>query len=77
MNKNEIRSVSVMLDGTAQIVSPDDEGYEFYHSLHANNSQIDQDQAKAYIDCTNNALVVVEIASCKVTDTNNNVEQYA
>ena len=75
INKNEISSVSVMLDGKAQILATDDPNYGFYRSLHSNNNQIDQDQAKTYIDC-DNALVVVEIEKCKVTDTNNNVQEY-
>lgn len=76
INKNELSSVSVMLDGQARVVAPGDEKYDFYHSLLSNNSQIDHEQARAYIDCGNTALVVVRIETCKVTDTNNNVTEY-
>lgn len=76
LNKNEISRVSVMLTGKAEYVDHDSESHEFYISLHQNNSKIDQVQAENYIKCADNALFVIKIDSCKVTDTNNKVEEY-
>jgi hypothetical protein len=76
INKNEISRVSVMLMGTAQVIEPSNESYKFYRSLHANNERIDQVQADNYIKCGDNALFLIKIDNCKVTDTNNKIEEY-
>lgn len=76
LNKNEISRVSVMLAGKAELIEPKNELHQFYLSLHQNNSKIDQVQAENYIKCGDNALFVIKIDSCKVTDTNNKVEEY-
>ncbi|CAI5759897.1 unnamed protein product [Candida verbasci] len=77
-NKNELSRVSVMLDGQAKVIdkSKDKSKFDFYKSLHLNNCKIDQLQAKNYIENDDNALILIEIKSCKVTDTDNNVEEY-
>lgn len=77
MNKAEISSVSVMLTGKAEIVAPEDhERHAFYKSLHLNNSLIDEVQSKNYIADEKNALFVVKVSACQVTDTNDNIQQY-
>ncbi|EGW32139.1 uncharacterized protein SPAPADRAFT_61222 [Spathaspora passalidarum NRRL Y-27907] len=77
-NKNEISRVSVMLDGKAKILdkNKDSETFNFYKSLHLNNPKIDENQVRNYIENENNALVLIEITGCKVTDTDNNIEEY-
>ncbi|ABN67102.1 predicted protein [Scheffersomyces stipitis CBS 6054] len=77
-NKNEIGRVSVTISGRAEILTHDTEkdDYLFYKSLHLNNSKIDQVQAKNYIEDDDNALILVQIHGCKVTDTDNNVVEY-
>lgn len=77
MNKAEISSVSVMMTGKAEVVSSDDaERHAFYKSLHLNNSLIDKVQSQNYIEDDKNALFVVKISACQVTDTNDNIQQY-
>lgn len=76
LNKTEISSVSVMISGKAEILDPSSEKFDFYKSLHSNNSLIDQNQAKNYIECADNALIVIRIEGCKVTDTDNNIQEY-
>ena len=77
-NKSEISRVSVMLDGKASIIDREAnaDDFNFYKSLHLNNPMIDQNQAKNYIECADNALILIKIEGCKVTDTDNNVEEY-
>lgn len=76
LNRTEISSVSVMITGRAEILNQSLPKFEFYKSLHSNNSLIDQTQAKNYIECADNALVIISVISCKVTDTDNNIEEY-
>ncbi|CAK7894669.1 hypothetical protein CAAN1_02S03994 [[Candida] anglica] len=76
MNRTEISSVSVMIDGKAEILKSDSEKFNFYKSLHLNNDSIDQVQAKNYIECEDNALVLIRIEGCKITDTENNIQQF-
>lgn len=76
INKNELGRFSVMLVGEAEIVHQDSEKFPFYRSLHLNNSKIEQSQAKNYIEPDGNAIVVINIKSCKVTDTDNNIAEY-
>ncbi|RCK63343.1 hypothetical protein Cantr_10147 [Candida viswanathii] len=77
-NKNELSRVSVMLDGQAKILdgAQDSAKFDFYKSLHLNNPKIDHNQVKNYIENDDNALIVIEVTGCKVTDTDNNVEEY-
>ncbi|RLV90506.1 hypothetical protein JA1_004547 [Spathaspora sp. JA1] len=77
-NKNEISRVSVMLDGKAKILDEvnDTDSFNFYKSLHLNNPKIDENQIKNYIEKENNALILIEVTGCKVTDTDNNIEEY-
>lgn len=77
-NKNELSRVSVMLDGQARILdeSKDSGDFNFYKSLHLNNQKIDHNQVKNYIEDNENALIIINITGCKVTDTDNNVEEY-
>lgn len=76
INKSEISSVSVMLDGNAKVVDKNSKEYEFLKSVHLNNSFIDEVQAQNYITKDDNALVLITIKSCKVTDSNDNVQLY-
>lgn len=76
INKAEISSVSVMLNGEAAEVPKDGSDYEFLKSLHLNNGFIDEVQAQNYITKDDNALVIITIKSCKVTDANDNVQEY-
>lgn len=76
INRSEISSVSVMLNGTAEVVDKTSEDYEFLKSLHLNNSFIDKVQAENYITKDDNVLVLIIIKSCKVTDANDNVQLY-
>lgn len=76
LNKTEISRVSVMINGKAEEIAVDSENYNFYKSLHLNNSSIDQVQAENYIKDGNTALFVIKIDQCKVTDTENNVQEY-
>ncbi|KAG8202713.1 hypothetical protein GWM34_02344, partial [Candida africana] len=77
-NRNELSRVSVMLDGEAKILDKtvDGKDFDFYKSLHLNNSKIDHAQVKNYIENDDNALIIIRITNCKVTDTDNNVELY-
>lgn len=76
LNKTEISRVSVMISGNAEEIPINSDIYDFYKSLHLNNSSIDKVQAENYIKDGNNALFVVKIEQCKVTDTDNNVEEF-
>lgn len=76
INKNELNRVSVMLNGKAEIVGREDQKFDFFNGLHLNNPKIEESQVKNYIECEHNALVVIKIDTCKVTDTDNNVSQY-
>ncbi|KAG7194180.1 uncharacterized protein KQ657_004889 [Scheffersomyces spartinae] len=79
LNQSEISRVSVMINGKCQLLDKTEnkDTYEFYKSLHRNNKKFDEVQVKNYIeDDEDNALVVIAITLCKVTDTNNNVETY-
>lgn len=76
INKSEISSVSVMLNGEAKILEPQDENYEFLKSVHLNNGVIDDTQAEAFISNCDNRLVLISIDSCQVTDASNNIQQY-
>ncbi|KAK6457951.1 uncharacterized protein RJT20DRAFT_92573 [Scheffersomyces xylosifermentans] len=77
-NKNEISRVSVTINGKAEILDSDKDtdSFDFYKSLHLNNAKIDQIQAKNYIENADNALILIHINGCKVTDTENNVEEF-
>ncbi|PVH17076.1 uncharacterized protein CXQ87_004636 [Candidozyma duobushaemuli] len=78
MNKAEIRSVSVMLNGRAQIVDPKTEeaDHKFYKSLHLNNGLVDDAQAETFISNECNSIVLITVDSCQITDTNNKVQTY-
>ncbi|ODV65289.1 hypothetical protein HYPBUDRAFT_163527 [Hyphopichia burtonii NRRL Y-1933] len=78
LNKSEISSVSVMINGKAEILSPhtDLEKFNFFKSLHLNNDSIDAIQSKNYIESEDIALILIKVSSVKVTDTNDNVESY-
>ncbi|ODV79137.1 uncharacterized protein CANTADRAFT_51664 [Suhomyces tanzawaensis NRRL Y-17324] len=78
INKNELGRVSVMITGTSTILDKEKDAtsFEFYKSLHLNNSKIDQVQSKNYIECDGNALIAIKFDSVKVTDTDNNIELY-
>lgn len=76
LNKTEISSVSVMIDGEASIIDPNNKNYKLLKSLHLNNETIDQSQIDNYVRDDTNALILVNINKCKITDTNNNVEEY-
>lgn len=78
LNKTELSRVSVMISGHCDVIDKDHDPkrFEFYKSLHANNAKIDPNQVKNYIECADNALVVVNVSGCKVTDTDDNVEEY-
>ncbi|CUM64646.1 uncharacterized protein PRCAT00002255001 [Priceomyces carsonii] len=77
LNRTEISRVSVMLTGKAKIIEDtDSDEYKFYKSLHLNNTLIDDNQAKNYISNDNNVLVLVKIERCKVTDTDDNVQEF-
>lgn len=78
LNRTEISSVSVMINGKAQVLDPkqDLETFDFYKSLHSNNDLIDKQQAKNYIESDDCALVLIRIENVKVTDTNDNVQSY-
>lgn len=77
INRAEMtNSVSVMLDGNAKILSEDDSDFEFWKLLHLNSGFKDDIQAVNYLTCGDNALVLITIEACKVTDSKNNVELY-
>lgn len=77
INRAELtNSVSVMLDGNAQVMSDCNDDYEFWKSLHLNSGFKDDLQAANYLTSDDNALILVAIEACKVTDAKNNVELY-
>lgn len=76
INKAEISSVSVMLDGEAHELKKGSEEYDFYKSVHLNSGFINETQAENYIAKDDNALILVTIRSCQVTDADNNVQTY-
>lgn len=77
INKTELTdSVSVMLDGDAQVLSDQCPDYDFWKSLHLNSGFKDDIQAANYLTSDDNALILVTIKACKVTDAKNNVELY-
>ena len=75
LNRNEISSVSVMINGKAQVIDESAEKFDFYRSLHANNN-LEDPGAKNFVDGSDNALVVLKIDSAKVTDVDNNIQEY-
>lgn len=76
INKAETNSVSVMLDGEASVVDKADKSYTLYKSLLLNSGFIDDVQASNYLTSDDNALVLITINACKVTDASNNVQLY-
>lgn len=76
LNKAEISSVSVMIDGVAEIVPVEDSRHHFFKSLHLNNENIDSQQIDNYVKTDMNELVLIKVGGCKITDTDGNVEQY-
>lgn len=77
INRAEMtNSVSVMLDGDAQVLNSECSDYEFWKSLHLNSGFKDDIQAANYLTSDDNALILVTIEACKVTDAKNNVELY-
>ncbi|QBM90594.1 Pyridoxamine 5'-phosphate oxidase [Metschnikowia aff. pulcherrima] len=76
INKAETNSVSVMLDGEAAVVEKTDKAYALYKSLLLNSGFNDDVQASNYVTSDDNALVLITIKACKVTDADNNVQQY-
>ncbi|OBA19534.1 hypothetical protein METBIDRAFT_79545 [Metschnikowia bicuspidata var. bicuspidata NRRL YB-4993] len=76
INKAETNSVSVMLDGEAAVVAKSDLSYSLYKSLLLNGGFKDDVQAENYLTSDDNALVLITIKKCKVTDADNNVQQY-
>ncbi|KAF3988390.1 hypothetical protein FT663_00833 [Candidozyma haemuli var. vulneris] len=78
MNKAEIRSVSVMLNGRARIIDPktEENDYKFYKSLHLNNGLVDEAQAETFISNECNSVVLITVDSCQITNTNNEVQTY-
>lgn len=78
MNKAEIRSISLMLNGRAQILDPStqEEDYKFYKSLHLNNGLVDEAQAETFILNEGNSVVLIAVDLCQITDTNNTVKTY-
>lgn len=76
LNKSETSRVSVMLTGKAELLTPDSPRYGFFRSMHLNNCFIDQTQAKNYIESDKNALFIIHILHCKITDTEDNIEEY-
>ena len=78
LNKTELNSVSVMINGDAKIISiqEDESRYKFLKSLHLNNDSIDPDQIDHYVKDDKNELILISLSSCKITDTNNRIEEY-
>lgn len=76
MNKNELRSVSVMINGECQVVQPQDPKYELLKSLHLNNAKFDDKQIDNYINTEDNELILISITNCKTTDTDNHIQEY-
>ncbi|EGV64758.1 hypothetical protein PSN45_005103 [Yamadazyma tenuis] len=76
LNKTQLSSVSVMVDGEAEIVPESDGRHKFYHSLHMNNQNIDTQQLDNYVKADTTELIVVKVTGCKITDTDNNVVEY-
>ncbi|GEQ67419.1 hypothetical protein JCM33374_g1084 [Metschnikowia sp. JCM 33374] len=76
INKAETSSVSVMLGGEAAVVDRADKSYNLYKSLLLNSGFNDEVQASNYVTSDDNALVLITVKSCKVTDADNNVSSY-
>lgn len=75
LNKNELNSVSVMLNGECKILDDKDERFQFFKNLHLNNSNIDNKQLDNYAN-DDSALIVITISNCKITDINDNIQEY-
>lgn len=76
LNKTEMSSISIMINGSAQIIDKQDAKYNFYKSLHLNNDTIEQHQIDSYVKDDSNELILIQVTGCKISDTDNNVEQY-
>lgn len=76
LNNAETSSRSVMLNGDAQVVGRDNAKYTLYRSLLLNSGFYDDVQASNYVTSDDNALVLITITSCQVTDAADNVELY-
>lgn len=72
LNKNEIGDVSVTLDGhVTKTVDENDEDFEKFKELHLEVNP----GARAFVN-GNTAFILVKIDVSKVSDSNNNVEEY-
>lgn len=78
LNKTELNSVSVMINGDATVISSqeDESRYKFLKSLHLNNDSIDPEQIDHYVKDDTNELILISLNSCKITDTNNRIQEY-
>lgn len=76
INKAETNSVSVMLNGEAATIPVHHDRYELYKGLLLNIGFDDDTQKSHYLTNDDNALVVITVQSCKVTDVENNVQLY-
>lgn len=72
LNQNEISSVAVTLNGCATVLDGSEEKFEEYKRLHEENSVA----AKAFIGGENVAFITIKISSSKVSDVDNNVNEY-
>ncbi|ANZ75953.1 BA75_02594T0 [Komagataella pastoris] len=71
LNQNELVSTSATLAGKAHILS-DEKQIEYYKKKHLENNP----EGKVFIDGDNVAIVLVQVLSSKVADTENNVSEY-
>lgn len=76
LNKSEMSSISIMINGSAQIIDKEDAKYKFYKSLHLNNDTIEPQQLDSYVKDDSNELILIKVIGCKISDSDNNVEQY-
>lgn len=71
LNQSELSQVSATLSGSAKIITHDDE-LTYYKTKLLNENP----DAKTYIECDNNSILLIQITSAKVCDSDNNTSTY-
>ncbi|ONH77320.1 Pyridoxamine 5'-phosphate oxidase [Pichia kudriavzevii] len=74
INQSEVGELSVTLDGHVfqNLIDPSTEEYKFFKNLHLQKNP----EARAFIEGDSTAFVLIQIDESKVSDSNNNVENF-
>ncbi|CAI8498082.1 unnamed protein product [Pichia kudriavzevii] len=74
INQSEVGELSVTLGGHVfqNLIDPSTEEYKFFKNLHLQKNP----EARAFIEGDSTAFVLIQIDESKVSDSNNNVENF-